>query len=349
MATPDIHLLAIENWATLAKSVDFSTITTTLNSSTSYTASDSTSGLSLNVVGTGFTTEPEFGYNLLETGTITGFTFLLDGKPIAKGSDYSLSASALTDALEESVFYNNAEYLFNLWFSIGTIVSGTAPIVEGNLENLLPEYVNIVGIDITSGAVSVSVGKFEKYENVLNEISAGFSISDSSTKVQPELSALEADVAHINSISFTNASPVIQITAAEKTADAGALAKISSAYILDVQSATGSWTTTGHGNDLTIHDIKGKDTITGGGSGEDFVFNAGFGSATLIDFHDHLTGSTHDTVTLASSEFGSSITALLHDDATKSGTSVIISKGSDHLTLQDMTLSQLVATDFKLV
>jgi len=55
MATPlpDIHLLAIENWTALANSVDFNTVTETLNSSTSYTVSDSTSGLSLNVVGTG--------------------------------------------------------------------------------------------------------------------------------------------------------------------------------------------------------------------------------------------------------------------------------------------------------
>src|SRR5689334_2200564 len=100
MATPDIHLLAIENWTKLAKSVDFNTITTTLNSSTSYTASDSTSGLSLNVIGTGFTTQNFFGYNLLATGTITGFTFSLDGKPIAKGSDYSLQASTLSSTLE---------------------------------------------------------------------------------------------------------------------------------------------------------------------------------------------------------------------------------------------------------
>jgi hypothetical protein len=350
MATPDIHLLKIENWTKLADSVDFSTITTTLNSSTSYTASDSTSGLSLNVVGTGFTTESLFGYNLLETGTITGFTFSLDGKPIAKGSDYSLSASALTNALVTSVEDGNALPLFDFWFSIGTIVSGTAHIVEGNLENLLPEYVDIVGVDITSGAVSVSVAKFETYENVLNEISAGFSISDTSTKVQSALSALEADVANINSISFTNASPVIQVTAAEDTADAGALAKISSPYILDVQNADGSWTTTGDGNDLTIHDIKGVDTITGGGSGEDFVFKAGFGSATLTDFHDYLTGSTHDTVTLSRSEFGS-LTDLL-SDAKPSGTSLIITSGSDHLTLDDMTHSQLkqvVSTDFKLV
>ena len=186
--------------------------------------------------GRDFTTENFFGYTLLATGTITGFTFSLNGKPIAKGSRYSLSASELTSALETSIFAGNALPLFNLWFSIPTIVSGTAPIVEGNLENLLPEYVNIKAIDITSGAVSVSAAKFKTDENVLNKISAGFSISDTSTKVQPELGALAADVTHINSISFTNPSPVIKLTAAEETADAGALAKISSAYILDVQS-----------------------------------------------------------------------------------------------------------------
>ena len=114
--------------------------------------------------------------------------------------------------------------------------------------------------------------------------------------------------------------------------------------------ANKSWTTTGHGNDLTIHDKPSADTITGGGSGENFVFDAGFGSATLTDFHDHLTGSTHDTVTLPLSEFHT-INDLLND-AKPSGTSLIITSGSDHLTLDDMTHSQLkqvVSTDFKLV
>src|SRR6516225_4348258 len=91
MTTPaDIRLLAIENWATLAKSVDFNTVTGTLSSSTSYTASDSTSGLSLNVVGTNFTTTVLDGKTVLNGGTITGFTFSLDGNAIAKGSHYSL-------------------------------------------------------------------------------------------------------------------------------------------------------------------------------------------------------------------------------------------------------------------
>jgi hypothetical protein len=156
--------------------------------------------------------------------------------------------------------------------------------------------------------------------------------------------------AHLNSIAFTNASPVIKLTAAEDTADAAALDKISTPYILEVQSADGSWTTTGNGNGLTIHDIPGVDTITGGGSGEHFVFKAGFGTATLTDFHEDLTGATHDTVTLAKSEFGS--LANLLSDAKPSGTSLIITSGSDHLTLDDMTHSQLkqvVSTDFKLV
>jgi hypothetical protein len=312
----------------------------------------------LNVVGTGLTTQNIFGYNLLETGTITGFTFSLDSnghkKLIAEGSNYSIPAGQLSNALEQAVLSHNASLFFSFWFQFGATVSGTARIVEGNLENLLSEYVNIVGIDITSGAVSVSAAKFATYENVLNEISAGFSISDTSTKVQPELGALAADVAHINSISFTNASPVIKLTAAENTADAGALAKISSAYVLDVHKANGSWTTTGHGDNLTINDIPvvgaSVDTITGGGSGENFVFNATFGNATLVDFHNHLTSSTHDTVTLALSEFHNIATLL--NDARNSGANVIISSGTDHLTLDNMThaqLKQIASTDFKLV
>lgn len=53
-------------------------------------------------------------------------------------------------------------------------------------------------------------------------------------------------------------------------------------------------------------------------------------------------------MTLPDSDFGASVKAMLHDDASAHGTSVIISKGSDHLTLEDMTLSQLAASDFKL-
>jgi hypothetical protein len=217
----------------------------TLNSPTSYTISDSTSGLSLNVVGTGFTTENVFGYNLLATGTINSFTLSLKGTKIVEGDKYSLSASQLLNALETSVFEHNALPFFDLWISIGTIVNGTAPIVEGNLANLLPEYLNIAAIHITSGAVSVSVANFRTDENVLNKISTGFAISDSSANVQAGLALLEADAAHVNSI--------------RATSGAG--------YVLDVHNTNGSWTTTGHGNGLTISDIKGVDTITGGGSG----------------------------------------------------------------------------------
>jgi hypothetical protein len=52
-------------------------------------------------------------------------------------------------------------------------------------------------------------------------------------------------------------------------------------------------------------------------------------------------------VTLSKSEFGSFTGLLL--DAKPSGTNVLISSGTDHLTLDHMTLSQLVSTDFKFV
>jgi hypothetical protein len=349
---PDITLLEIENWTALGKSVKFSTVVGKLNSSTSYTISDSTSGLSLNVVGTGFKTTNFFGYNLLATGTITGFTLSLHGEPIVEGSNYSLSASQLLNAVETSVFEGTALPFFDVWFSIPTIVSGAGPIVAGNLANLLPEYLNIAAIDITSGAVSVPVANFEADRNVLDKISGGFVISDASANVQAGLALLQADVGHINSIHFTNASPVIQVTAAQNVADAGALKKITSPYVLDVHNTTGSWTTTGHGNGLAIHDMPGAagDTITGGGSSEDFFFGAGFGKATLTDFHNHLTGSTHDTLTLAKSEFGS-LTELLNVDAKQFGTSVLIHSGADLLTVDNMTVGQLklASADIKLM
>jgi hypothetical protein len=352
MATPDIHLLANENWTTLA-TVNDSFVTTTLNSPRSYTISDSSTGLSLNVVGTGFTTQPFGSWNVLASGTITKFTFSLDGETFVTGSPYTLPGSVFEQTLESSLSQEDFTPLFKQWFDIPTVVSGTGPIVVGNLENLSQYNADINRIDITSGAATATIGDFESYENLLNKISAGFSISGPSTTIEPELNALEADVKHIHSIHFTNPSPAIKVTAAEDTADAGLLAKIASAYVLDVHNTDGAWTITGEnkGNDLTIQDIKGVDTITGGGSGEDFVFGPKFGTATLTDFHDHLTGSAHDTVTLPDSDFGTSVPAMLHDDAklSPSGTAVIISKGSDHLTLEDMTLSQLVSTDFKLV
>ena len=165
--------------------------------------SDSTSGLSLNVVGTGFTAINYFGLILLETGTITGFTFSLKQHGtttlIARGSGYSLPATAFLHALEQSLSVHNGKPFFDLWFSVANEVSGTAAIVEGNLANLLPRYANIQKIAITSGTVSESVANFRIYENVLNTISGGFSISDSSANVQAGLALLEADAAHINS------------------------------------------------------------------------------------------------------------------------------------------------------
>jgi hypothetical protein len=303
----------------------------------------------LNVVGTGFTTQENGPWNLLATGTITKFTFSLDGETFVTGSPYSLPASVFEQTLETSLDTATFTPLFNQWFDIPTVVSGAGPIVVGNLENL-SQYNDINGIDITSAATA-TIGDFESYESLLNKISAGFSVAGVSTAFESELGALEADVKHIHSIYFTNPSPAIKVTAAQDTGDAGVLNKIASAHVLDVHNTDGAWTITGNGNNFTIQDIKGVDTITGGGLGEDFVFGPKFGTATLTDFHDHLTGSTHDTVTLPDSDFGTSVTAMLRNDAkpSPSGTAVIISKGSDHLTLDDMTVSQLVASDFKLV
>ena len=90
MATPDIHLLAIENWTKLAENVDFfdgnhdAQLLDELYSLGFHVGSE------LECRRDGIHARAFVVYTLLKGGTITGFTFSLDGKPIAKGSDYSL-------------------------------------------------------------------------------------------------------------------------------------------------------------------------------------------------------------------------------------------------------------------
>ena len=113
----------------------------------------------------------------------------------------------------------------------------------------------------------------------------------------------------------------------------------------------------GAGDGLTIDDVAGADTIIGGGSGETFVFASGFGTATIMDFHSHLSGSGHDTIELQAAMFGqtsksaqSADWSALLADAKGSGANVVITdKAGDALTLDGLTLAALKTSsaDFK--
>jgi hypothetical protein len=187
-----------------------------------------------------------------------------------------------------------------------------------------------------------SVATLETYKSALDVVTGGYVVHDTEADVFADLGGLENDVAHIKAIRFTDASPpTIDLTLAEKTADAGALSKITAQYILEVRKPNDVTKLTGHGSGLTIDDVKGVDVVTGGGSNETFLFHADFGSAHLLDFYAHAMGAQHDTVDLAESEF-SSLASLISDAKALIG-SIEISAGSDKLILADMNLKQFNA------
>ena len=231
----------------------------------------------------------------------------------------------------------------------GFDVSDTAAHVTAALTALAADAGHIKAITATGGTVTVSTTAFAADKAALDKIVGGFDVSDTAAHVTGDFAALEADVAKIQSVRFTDAgTPVLSLTASQSTADASLEAKITGSYVLDVANANGTTTTTGHGDNLLIDDVAGDDTLTGGGNNETFIFDATFGHAILTDFHDHISGITHDTLSLPISEFAS-FAALLHD-ASQLGTAVLITASNgDKLTLQETTLASVHAAsaDFK--
>ena len=209
-------------------------------------------------------------------------------------------------------------------------------------------HLNHIDAITDSGApVAVNVQTFGTYETTLNKVSGGFVLSDLSANIIADFSALEGDVTKIQSIAFLDtATPVIDLTAAQASSDASLLTKIVSPYVLNVANSSGSTTTTGFGNDLTIAAAaSGPDTITAGGTSETFVFAPSFGHDTITDFYQHLSGTGADKISLPSAEF-SNFAAVLAD-ATASGTgganTTLTSKvtPTDSLTLDGVTTSRL--------
>jgi autotransporter-associated beta strand protein len=232
----------------------------------------------------------------------------------------------------------------------GFAIDDAASNIEKKLGSL-DRDANLKTIVATGGAVTASSATFGADKSALDKIAGGFVFDDTLAKVKTELAALEADVDHVSSIHITGSgAPALSVAAAQATADARAIAKIAAPYVLDVHDASGAWTTTGHGNGLKIDDVKGRDTITGGGKSETFVFAASFGQASITDFHEHLSGGARDAIDLARSEFLS--IADLKMDAEKSEANVVIKgTGGDRLTLDDMTVAAFdnALGDFKLV
>lgn len=99
----------------------------------------------------------------------------------------------------------------------------------------------------------------------------------------------------------------------------------------------------GNGDDYIIGDT-GDDDLTGGSGADTFVFRPGFGHDTIEDF----TSSQSDIIEISSSLFVDYNDVMAH--ATTVGSNVVITyDAADTITLKNMTLANLHATDFHFV
>ena len=85
----------------------------------------------------------------------------------------------------------------------GFVVSDTVAKVLANLGALEADATHIASITATGGSVSVTVATFAADQGALDKITGGFKISDTVANVRANLTALQADAAHIAAITAT--------------------------------------------------------------------------------------------------------------------------------------------------
>ncbi|WP_245319772.1 Ig-like domain-containing protein, partial [Bradyrhizobium sp. LMTR 3] len=92
----------------------------------------------------------------------------------------------------------------------------------------------------------------------------------------------------------------------------------------------------------TLKSTSGNDILVGGGQADTFVFAANFGRDVIKDFA--ASGSVQDTIQFSKTVFDSFASVLSH--ASQVGQDIVISSGSDTLTLKNTKLSALSSQDF---
>lgn len=85
-----------------------------------------------------------------------------------------------------------------------------------------------------------------------------------------------------------------------------------------------------------------NDAFTGGEGSETFAFGSGFGKATITDFAKHLTGSSHDTLSLSSSSISSFNEMLAATTFAPSGATIHVDQ-DDTITLSGLTQAEMSA------
>ncbi|MGV7217091.1 Ig-like domain-containing protein [Bradyrhizobium sp. UFLA05-112] len=98
----------------------------------------------------------------------------------------------------------------------------------------------------------------------------------------------------------------------------------------------------GTGRSNTLTGTTGNDVMVGKGGADTFVFASNFGSDVIKDFA--ASGPAHDTVQFSKGVFDSFASVLSH--AAQSGNDVVVTAGSDTLTLKNTQLDKLTSHDF---
>ncbi len=107
----------------------------------------------------------------------------------------------------------------------------------------------------------------------------------------------------------------------------------------------------GRGGNDALHGGAGDDTLTGGSGADTFVFTANFGDDTITDFD-----TSQDVIQIDSNIFSDFDDLMANAEETggggwwwSSGSDVVITAGSDSITLEGVELDDLSANDFVFV
>jgi hypothetical protein len=226
----------------------------------------------------------------------------------------------------------------------GVKVVDTGANIQANMAFLQGDAANIGAIQLSSGTVLVSASAFLADQTALNKIASGFAVGDTSADIQAQIDALQSDAAAVTSVTLsdsTAAAPaVLTLTAANAASDAAILAKIVSPYVLDT-TTNGTMSVTGHGNGLTINVGSGASVVTGGGLNETLIVGSNFGSMQITDFATHYSDTSHDTISLSTTDFGNWTTLVSegHSSGASNADTTFTAADGASITINGVSLS----------
>ncbi|WP_213287217.1 Ig-like domain-containing protein [Bradyrhizobium sp. sGM-13] len=213
-------------------------------------------------------------------------------------------------------------------------VTGMSASALKSFETSFKQDLNGDGV-IGSSSASLSVGLTTMYKNWNDIVTIkGFADANSQVKLYDGNTSIgKVTAAADGTWSFQTSSAVsdtLHTYTAKQIDSAGHVVGTSGSAIL---GSTGS---------NTLKSTSGNDILVGGGQSDTFAFAANFGRDIIKDFA--ASGSAQDTIQFSKTVFDSFASVLSH--ASQVGQDIVISSGSDTLTLKNTKLSALSSQDF---